>query len=329
MLLCVGSAIAWDDGWPQNKSANIYQWESNPCISQVVKANTTFNLAVIPVICGTEEIEAPLPPWTFHHRFLRCDNVSIRVYNYYGTANVQDSGWINLSNYYWWQEGAALVDAQYEDYIQGRWYGYGNTYGLLFNQTINAAYPFRDFAMSGHAIYRTNLTMSHTGAVTIKVLIKSQQGIDNNEMNGQWNDPDLDIFPPGGMNPSECVAGNGFCIDSVLINLSVSMDGVEYGECKSVKGSASANPETESAFNVSLGDYATLFWLLLMVASGVAIIFIGGNKNMKQKFMIIGLLELLLLFIGTVLGLISWVYLLVLVVVATAVFAMKFKDWFG
>ena len=326
-LLCI-SFVSAANTMVVDKQAWVYNWETNPCVSDVINithgasAQTYLDLNVLPIICGVEEGTFAYPYLTFDY-MLRCNNASVRVIHYYGDSQEMDSGWVDTSSYYWYILNKYTDFPTYYAPITGGGYAYDDyQWGIIFNGSVNAPFPYRDFNLSGDAIYNTSLIMNKTGNHQIKIMVKSQLPIADNK------DTMVGLVSPGLLGPV-ATAGDGSIAQYVIyIDFTVvDSDGRVPGECSSTQNTYS--PPSTNAWSTSFGTSKALWWFVLMIATGFGILFIGGNKYVKAKLVGAGILEVLMLFIGASLKIISWVYIAVLLIIAIAIFAIKFKDWFG
>jgi hypothetical protein len=92
------------------------------------------------------------------------------------------------------------------------------------------------------------------------------------------------------------------------------------------------NPNVaENAIQTSLGSNAWIYWIMIMSAVGLFIMFVGGKFGASAtniKLVTLVIVEILMVIIGTSLGFVNWIILAILVFLIAGWIAMKIKDLF-
>jgi hypothetical protein len=112
----------------------------------------------------------------------------------------------------------------------------------------------------------------------------------------------------------------------------VDLGGFTIGECTSDSGSALYPPDTD-AFNTTfggIGGYWTkaLLWFLLMAIVGGVLYFTTAKLAGKSVWLFIALIEFVLLIIGTMIHIVSWIYVIIPFILGALWLAIKLKEIF-
>lgn len=300
VLVCIAPALATSY---YEKASTINWWYTDPCVTQAINTTNDFTVIVNGYVC--QSALAGQINWfewktagcgaNFCNGLVagwRCDNTSIKIIAYWGDSNVQDTGWHNIS-----KPNITLND-KYNPLCAA---------GFSLPTPYNASYANREITDADGCSwylqipeYETTVKMNKSGYYQMRIYLKSSTN--------------TSITPA-----------------TALINYTVTSEGgVLPGNCTS-RSAATTIPIGTDAISVTLGENKALWWAFLMIAVGAFVFFIGGRGDPalnSVKLAVMGIMELLLLVIGSYLKIISWVILGVIFVFLVMIVAMKIKEIF-
>jgi hypothetical protein len=343
MLLLVGSASAWTAGtimYPDMACA-IPKWVSNTALGSNNHGNVSIKFS--PICCGMQW--APLNWHDFNGLHManlpRCDLVEIRVINYFGTTNAQDSGWVSLDEYYLTSYTGIYTDQEFVYEVAVHPDGDSSSTILasldvmMDGNHIPTSWQYWGagvtiFNVSGSQ-YNATLNLNKTGANTVKVMVRA-------------GEPQCDMYRSmtiaaitTGFEDTEClnptrnasVSGLGYDggYYTTLINFSVvDSGGNDPGEGSSTLASTFI-PPTSFFIDFEYPEY--VWWILTVVAVG-AVFVMGGltgfsSKNSKMLIIFAAFVAMLMIFVGGYLGAISWIYFVVLGLIGVTMFVFYLR----
>lgn len=285
----------------------IKYWTSDPCIGQGIQVGEKINFKIYPIICTFKD--------SGFYSLLSgtCDDVSIRVI--LDTPTVQDSGWVNLyapiychnnvncpttltnhpNNFFYLPQDESTT--AYDKY---------GKFAIILPSTIrvNFAYhtPFNSTNQTVNGFGNFSFDLDDVGDYTLRIQMKD---IDNGSM----------------------------AVNTKLLNFSVvANNGVIGGQCNSTSADSSNIQPTSNFFTNIFGSwmhgkFQSIAWFVLMLVLAGFLLFISRG-NVKAGIGITAFAELIMLFMGAWLHIISPIWLLLFGVAICLIIALFVKKVF-
>lgn len=323
----------------QERTTLVPYWQTNPCIDAVISNATTFSIDVYAITCSfvndADIIEAT------------CYNSTVKAIAFWNTPYATSSAWQNLTSAkklelfawlfdYWSSpEDQGFITMEDDDYpLSPNWY---NVVGV---ETSRIQIPCRIGMVNGYSCGTIpTLPVPAKYSVVFPTLYGTATSIPGyTSARFLYPNESISVFhftfpttvPQGDYQLKIYAEEQGNVTtpwNIMLLNFSVSADGVEFGECNSTIGASGTAGYVATHNPFSSLPYPIVWYSLIMLIVGAGILIVSRMHAAGVGITIF--VELCLLFLGTYWHIIPVVIMLCLAVALAAWGALLMRKVFA